>query len=521
MLRPAVSLALILFVAATCSSCAHRDLRGTPANQFEIKACRPRTIAELKSSKMAAVDASTWKGEAKLSADNSDTTSKPKTSAKAKAPQVPAPAPDEPLPKMMAAEGGGFTLDVLIQMALANNPTLRQAGFQVSQAEGNWLQSGLYPNPVAGYMSEDVGDDGTSGQQGAFVSQTIVTAGKLDRNRNVAAWDVERNRWQAEAQQRAVINSVRVQFYRLLAAQQTVSVAEELLAILQRGVKTAKEILKVGEVPETDVFQAELERATVEILLRNAKQNELGVRRNLAAVLGMQELPAGSATGKLDEPAINIDFDSEWQKIQSISPVLQMARTQIQRARAQAERERVQPIPDIQMQGSLTYDHAGEQTLFGSQIGIMLPIHNRNQGNIAAAQAAVHQGVENLSRLEFAIRRQLATAVNQYEVAQTQVQLYQDTILPKARQTLDLTTKGYEAGQIDFLRVLTARRTYVENQVDFIAALADLRSAQVRIDGLLISGGLNNPTQILSQSGSQSQSGGGAVRKLSATPKTR
>ncbi|MCA9072298.1 MAG: TolC family protein, partial [Planctomycetaceae bacterium] len=288
----------------------------------------------------------------------------------------------------------------------------------------------------------------------------------------------------------------------VLAAQRTVSVAQDLKTIVEKGVETAKELEKGGEVPQTDVLQAELELNAVEILLQNARQQEQGVRRELAAVLGIPELPSGEVIGNLDQETKSVDFEMEWQKIQSASPLLQMAQMQIEQARAQIERERVQPIPDVQVQASLMHDFAGDQALLGTQIGLMLPIHNKNQGNIAAAESALYQAVENLSRLEFALRQELADAVRRFEMAQSQVELYREKILPKAQQTLDLTTKGYQAGEIDFLRVLTAQRTYVENQVDYIAALAELQSAQVQIDGLLITGGLKNPSQLLSQPGS-------------------
>ncbi len=63
-------------------------------------------------------------------------------------------------------------------IALANNPTLAQASRRVAALQGKHLQVGLHPNPMIGYQGEETGDDGAAGQQGMFVGQQFITAGK-------------------------------------------------------------------------------------------------------------------------------------------------------------------------------------------------------------------------------------------------------------------------------------------------------------------------------------------------------
>ncbi len=89
-----------------------------------------------------------------------------------------------------------LTLSDAEAMAISCHPALRAAGARVQAAHGNWVQVGLKPNPQIGYQGTEIGDEGRAGQQGAFFSQELVTAGKLDLNRAVAA------REQAVAEQR-------------------------------------------------------------------------------------------------------------------------------------------------------------------------------------------------------------------------------------------------------------------------------------------------------------------------------
>ena len=124
--------------------------------------------------------------------------------------------------------------------------------------------------------------------------------------------------------------------------------------------------------------------------------------------------------------------------------------------------------------------------------------------------------MDNVARLELALRHQLAEAHRRWEIARTHAELCRHAILPKADETLELTTEGYRAGEVDFLRVLTALRTYIENYIEYVAALVDERTAAVEIDGLLIVGGLDDPSEGALNPGG----GGGGTRPLTITPKT-
>lgn len=128
-------------------------------------------------------------------------------------------------------EAGGLTLSDLEQMALQTNPTLSQARAEVQAARGIWQQVGLYPNPVAGCVGEEMGDEGTAGKQGGFIGQEVVTGGKLQLNRQVACQEVVRLEQELAAQQFRVLTDVRTTFYDVLVAQRTVELTDRLVRI--------------------------------------------------------------------------------------------------------------------------------------------------------------------------------------------------------------------------------------------------------------------------------------------------
>jgi outer membrane protein, heavy metal efflux system len=107
-------------------------------------------------------------------------------------PGPPAMAPFSMIPRSMVPPGrtrlvpsrSGFTLAQLESIALGANPTLIQAQAQVEASLSKSLQAGLMPNPVMGYVGEQIGAFGGAGEtQGGFIEQEVFRGGKLRLSR--------------------------------------------------------------------------------------------------------------------------------------------------------------------------------------------------------------------------------------------------------------------------------------------------------------------------------------------------
>jgi cobalt-zinc-cadmium efflux system outer membrane protein len=394
-----------------------------------------------------------------------------------------------------------LTLDELLQQAVDANPTLGQAYALVRQAQGNWLQVGLYVNPNVEWF-----DEANNAQFDAHygtVSQEIVTAHKLRLNRTVARSDVRRARWEAEAQNLRVLNEVRIRHVAALGAQRQVAVAEELLAIAEGGVRSSEQFLKAEQVSEADVLQAELQLNQTLILLRNARFRAVAAWRQLANVVGRPDLPERPLAGKLEEAVAEIEWDPAWRQLVESSPVLHAARARARAARAQVRREEVEPIPNLRVTGGSgvdaqrAFNGSPNFPMFFAQLGATVPVFNRNQGNIMAAGGELRASQSEVARLHLSLRDRMADAFQRYQSAQNEVQIYRDMSLPAAERNLTLSVKAYDEGEFDFLRVLVARQSLFEARINYVAALTELRISAIELQGLLLTGGLepapNNP----------------------------
>jgi cobalt-zinc-cadmium efflux system outer membrane protein len=415
--------------------------------------------------------------------------------------EVPAGAPVVEQPAVpVGAET--LSLETLQEMALINNPSVARAQAQVDALWGNWQQVGLLPNPLIGYQAEEMGDDGTWGQQGGFVGQTFVRGGKLALNRCVAQRQIDQAQWQLAAQQTRVLTDVRIGYNTFLIACRQVSLAEELVTIAAKASQDTGELLRRGEVPRADLLRAEAEAASVEILLTNARNEQLAGWRRLAAVVGVYDLPLpevqeGFLQEKLQEAAATaIEYESALTRLLAENPELAAAMMEIERARAAVDRAAVEAVPDINVQASVRHDNAGSQTLAGVSAGLPIPIFDRNQGGIHRAHAQLIAAERAYQALELSLRRQFEAVFQRYANARNQVQQYlrpDDGILAKTKESLRLTTLGYEAGEYSSLEMLTAQRTFNQANIAYITALQQLWSAAAEIEGLLLTGSLDTP----------------------------
>ena len=384
-----------------------------------------------------------------------------------------------------------LTLDDLVSMSLAHNPAIQQAAATAQKAQGTRRQIDLCPNPTFGYSGQEMGDGGTAGMQGAFVSQTIVLGDKLQWNRCVADQQVQSLLWQVESQRYRVRNDVRRQFYLTLGAQQRLILADELVRIAQDGLNNATTLQQANQAALPDVLQANVQLREVDIIRQNTAFEYEASWEVLAALVGLPYLEPVPLEDVLESQQPIRDRDTAWTQITTVSPQLRQAYADVQRARNQIEREKVQPIPNLQVDVGVMHMNVSDDNAASVMLGVPVPIFNGNEGNIDRAAAEYHRATWNVRRLEMSLQAQLATAFSQYQQALNRVVTYRDQILPAETETLELIETAYPL-QFEFLRLLTARRSYFEARMQYLDALVDLRTAEVALDGLLLSGGLND-----------------------------
>ncbi len=385
---------------------------------------------------------------------------------------------------------GGLTREALEEMALANSPSIAQAAARIRALRGKRLQVGLAPNPTVGYVASEIGNEGAAGQQGGFVGQNFITAGKLQKNRAVVSSEINRAEQQLVAMQRRVQTDVQKGYYEALLAQRRKHLAEALVRVSTEAAKASKSLYDAEEVPLAGLLQTEVQQQNALLLLQTAENGLAQAWRRLSAVVGGEELSVQPLVGDMSQVPEMLDWQNQQERLQAESPEIAAAMASVERARRALNRACVQAVPNINTQLSVQYDDSTDDTIAGVQFGIALPIWNRNQGGIRQARAEIAEAARNVDRVEQNLNRRLADAFRQYSDAHIMATTYATDILPRAKQTFDLVQLGYAQGEAGYLDVLAAQRTFSQTNLAYLDALGSLWQSYVQIDGFLLDGSL-------------------------------
>jgi len=397
----------------------------------------------------------------------------------------------------------GMRLEDFEQMALANNPTMGQVQANLRVAAGLAKQAGLYPNPTVGYYGDEIrGGFTRGGKQGGFISQTIVTGGKLGAARRVAELQAQEVEITGQIQRLRIINNVRALFYQVLAAQRLIEVRQNLAKLASDATQTSHQLGNVGQADRPDILQAEVEQQQANVSLRIAQQNLQAYWRMLAAVVGKPGLTVARLEGDLDAiPDLNYE---EWLATTlRDSPEVKLAQQASERAEASLSQARKAIIPDLQVTGILAQNNSplmetnpsratGVQG--GAQIGVQLPIFNRNQGNVVAAKAEIESAKQELARVKLRLGHDLATIFRDYDSARVTVQQYKVEMLPRAKQAYKLYQTNYQNMAAAYPQVLISQRTLFQLEADYIQALENAWQSSLVIRGFGLMDGLSEPT---------------------------
>jgi cobalt-zinc-cadmium efflux system outer membrane protein len=396
-----------------------------------------------------------------------------------------------------------ITLEQVQKIASESNPTLRQAEAEIRAAKARREQSGLYPNPTVGYTGDEIrGGSVGGGKQGVFVQQTIVTGGKLGLSREVFGKEAKLAELEAEEQKIRVQSAVKMAFLRVLAAQELLDTRRDLAMIAQDATETQRRLMNTGQADETEVLEAEVEAQRARMSARMQENTLREEWRSLAAAIGQPELPLATVAGDLEKDWPELNEEQAVEAIAQQSPAVRMADAAETRAQSVLARAKRDPFPDVLVRGGMEYNHETLGTVPYAkgweglaEVSLQIPLFNRNQGNVAAANADIERAGQEKRRIALTLRERAATVVDQYANARLMAVEYRDEMLPRAKKAYSLMVDKYGRMLASYPRVLDSQRKLYELQIEYIAALESVWTNGLALQGFLLTDGLEAPAR--------------------------
>jgi cobalt-zinc-cadmium efflux system outer membrane protein len=405
-------------------------------------------------------------------------------------------------PQVAHAQGRGrtgeYTIDELIMRALADNLELRAARAEVDAARGRLRQAALRPNPML-----DLG-----AQQSVSGPDNNITVGMtlpLELNRRkegrigVAERELEMKAAQVADRERGLKAEVRMRAGELLAAQRNLRITEELLDVNRKALGLIRERVRRGAVPplEDNLMLVEVNRLDATHRILESRVEVL--RLQMKTLAGLEPDAPLAIRGDLSPTPVRLDREAGLAQSLAARPDLMVAQAEVAMAGAKIRKEEAEGRWDASinvgyLRQNFGYDLRGLTEngeirgitdifhYIGGGVTVMLPLRNRNQGNIAAALAEAQGAGRRMDFVALTIRQEVAAAFTQYEAAQSSLEIYAQGVREVARQNLEVIRRAYELGRTSLLDVITEQRRYIDIEMGYTESLKQVYDAVVDIE---------------------------------------
>lgn len=379
---------------------------------------------------------------------------------------------------------GPLTHDQAVGLAQAHSPALLAAQAEIRALQGEIVQAGLPPNPELAIEIENFGGSGsTRGFDGAEIttglSQRIRTAGKLPKQTRLASLEAEAALSELAAAKRKVAIEASTAFTSLIESQNLRALSERNLARAEENLNSLDAMLEAGKSNRIDRNRAQLAVSAAREQLAQARSAERQAAVALSRTWGDGSENV-SARGELKAPAGDVAFSAN----QAIArhPSLRAANLRITSAEASLDLEKARRYPDVDLQAGVRQLRDADETAAIVGLSIPLPLINRNQGAIRAADERIERYRQERRRIESSLRSELNSLSAEFDSARQRFAEFDNRTLDTARQTLSDTNEAYAAGKASLLEVLDARQTLFEIESGRTRALADLLRAHSSLE---------------------------------------
>lgn len=394
-----------------------------------------------------------------------------------------------------------MTLAAFIELAEKTNPTLRQAQSNVERSRQQGRQLGLPPDPVIGYSGDHIrGGSYHGGEEGAFFSQEVILGRKLALRRDIYKAEGHSNELGVEIQRARVHNDVTKAFFDTLAAQASVVVHDRLLKAALDTETNSHELERVGQADAADVLKAEVAAEQAKIDFVDAQRIFLAAFHKLATYAGQASLAPHPLMGSLVEPP-QLDAEAIVRRDMEQSPAVQQAQANLATEEARVKSAKREKVPNLQLRGGEWYSGeelegtGGKKTGWMSfaEAGLVIPLWNRNQGNVDASKVLVERAHHDVLRTQLWTKNRAEPFAQDYQRARFKAERYRTEMLPRARRAYQLEVLKYQQMAQPYPRVLVAQQMLFTLQLGYIRALHEEWISATELQNYTLNGALELP----------------------------
>jgi len=389
-----------------------------------------------------------------------------------------------------------LSLDGAVTAALSTNPGLAAIEARVEALAEIPDQFEALPDPILSVNLLNLPLDSFSFTQEGMtqlqvgIVQALPFPGKLALRSQVAQHQVGAAEADVAERRLQLARDVKTLWWNIFYLDRALEVIARNQVLLKQFVNVAETRYTVGRGLQQDILLAQLELSKLSdsmIRVENRRENEvirLNVLMNHPAANPLQ-LPR-EVDERLPEP---VSSSVLLERAKTTRPQLQAQTARMSAARSRVELEKKEYAPNFKvgamygLRGGSNPD-GSRRSDFGSIVFSMnLPIYTGSKQDRAVDQRNA-EWIEQKYQLhdqQNRVASQVQQAITDYRRGGEQTRLFQQEIIPQARQTVDAMLAGYQVGKVDFLSLIRAQTTLYDYETQYWKALSAANQAMARL----------------------------------------
>ncbi len=379
--------------------------------------------------------------------------------------------------------GDELSLDDCLAYAALNNAGLKSAFEQWKAALEKAPQARSLPDPRISYsyFIREVETRVGPQEHKIGLAQTFPWPGKLGLQERMAVEGAK----QAEASYRAarwdLFLRVKRTYHEFFYLSRAISIAGENLELLRYIEKVARSRFEADLATHGDVIKAQLELGRLEDRLRSLRDLKVPLTAKLNAAMNREpsaplpwpkSIPQTDGELAADTLTVSIEGNPELVALEHAAAKEGLA----------IEREKKEFFPDItagiewiDTDSALTpgTPDSGRDPVI-AMLSANVPLwRGKRLAAVRQAEARRDAALHALDEKTNALLAQSQVAQFNLRDAERKVDLYRDSLLPKAEQNLSVVSEAYSAGKGRFLDLIDAYRVLLELQLSYERAAVD------------------------------------------------
>lgn len=376
------------------------------------------------------------------------------------------------LPAQSRADDGVVTLKDLEQEALLNNPEIHMADKKVESADEKRSLAAAMPDPMIGYMVQNVGAPVTwsvgkedMSMQGFVFTQEIPFPGKLSTMGHAAGKMAEREQENAREVRLRVLAGLRNTYYDYYLAYRSTEILTRTKDLMKNIQQIAETRYGTGQGTQQDVLRAQLEVLMLLDKLAEEERKKETQAAMINSLVGRNPLADLGRPVELPRPSLEKSAEDLAAMAEAHSPLLQGKQRMVEQSAFEVSSRKKDFLPDMLLSGGW-FTRGDKPDVWQASVMFKVPLYfwNKSTG-VKAANADLHSSQYDLDAAKLSVLARVRELYSAARTAEHHLNLYNTGIIPQAGQALQSATSNYRVGKTDFTSLLDSQGLLLKYQL--------------------------------------------------------